>query len=131
MKKKKIMIITTIVSFLLVTALSMQFSSEKAVNDESQLVQKRTEVNPNGTTSIVRSAVLPGSPAMLNEYEENKEPILEQTYTEINPNGTPSIVRSAALPGSSTTQNESKENGEFVLEQTYTEVNPSVYSVMP
>ena len=60
MKKKKIMIITIMLSFLLVTvtALAMQSFSEKTVNDVPQPVQNSIGVNSNMTPSIVRSAVL-------------------------------------------------------------------------
>ncbi len=92
MKMKKIVIVAAmLLSFLLitVTALAMQSSSEKNVNSEPQPVQNCTEVNSNGTPSIIRSAVLPGSATTPNESEENKEPVLGQTYTEVNPNARP------------------------------------------
>lgn len=133
MKKKKIMIITIMLSFLLVTvtALAMQSFSEKTVNDVPQPVQNSIGVNSNMTPSIVRSAVLPGRSTISGENEENKELILGQTYTEINPDVAPSIVRSAVLPESSTISSENEENKKPILEQTYTEVNPNVRSVMP
>lgn len=88
MKMKKIVITAVmLLSFLLVTvtALAMQSSSEKAVNDEPQPVQNYTEVNSNDTPSIIKSAVLPGSSTTPNENEENKEFILGETYIEENP----------------------------------------------
>lgn len=87
MKIKKIVIVAAmLLSFLLVTvtALAMQSSSQKNVNDEPQSVQNYTQVDSNDTSSIVKSAVLPGSSTIPNE--ENKEPVLGQTYTEVNPN---------------------------------------------
>lgn len=89
MKMKKIVIVAAmLLSFLLVTvtALAMQSSSEKTVNDEAQPVQDCIEVSPNTTPSIVKSAVLPESSTISNENEENQEPVLGQTYTEVNPN---------------------------------------------
>lgn len=95
MKIKKIIIVAAmLLSFLLVTvtALAMQSSSEKTVNNAPQSAQNGTEVNSNGTSSIVRSAVLPGSSTIPNESEENKEPVLEQTYMEVNPKDRKSVV---------------------------------------
>lgn len=92
MKMKKIVIVAAmLLSFLLVTvtALAMQSSSEKTVNEKLQSVQNYTEVNSNDTSSIVKSAVLPGSSTTPNESEGDKGFVLEQTYTEINSNAHP------------------------------------------
>ena len=137
--KKAIIISATLLSFLLitVTALAMKPSSEKTVNDEPQSVQNSTEVYADSTPSIVKSAVLPKSPAVSNENDGQvlgEEPQLAQSYTEAytetNPNGTPSIVKSAVLPGSSAISNEN--DGQVLgeekpqLSQSYTESNQNV-----
>lgn len=89
MKIKKIIIVATmLLSFLLitVTALAMQSSSGKTVNDKPQPVQNSIETILSAAPFISKSAVLPGSSTISNEKDgqisEEDKPQLAQSYTE-------------------------------------------------